>query len=86
MAQTMRERYVQHFGSIVCHDIHARLMGRAFDLRDPAEREAFEAAGAHDDKCTETVALAAKWAVEMIGEEAIKDALEESAVKNDRLP
>jgi hypothetical protein len=44
-------------------------MGRAFDLRQKAEREAFEEAGAHDDQCTSTVGLAAQWAVEIIGEQ-----------------
>jgi mannitol-1-phosphate 5-dehydrogenase len=76
MAQRLRQRYLDAYGSIFCHDIHRRVLGRAFDLRDPAEREAFEAAGAHDDKCTSVVARAAQWAVEIIGEEQRKDAEE----------
>lgn len=74
MAQRLQQRYLDAYGSILCHDIHRRVLGRAFDLRDPAEREAFEAAGAHDDKCTGVVARAARWAVEIIGEEQLKDA------------
>jgi mannitol-1-phosphate 5-dehydrogenase len=74
MAQRLRQRYLDAYGSIFCHEIHRRVLGRAFDLRDPAEREAFEAAGAHDDKCTSVVARAAQWAVEIIGEEQRKDA------------
>jgi mannitol-1-phosphate 5-dehydrogenase len=77
MAQRLRERYLQRYGAIICHGVHRHMMGRAFDLRDPAEREAFDAAGAHEDKCTEVVAQAAKWAVEIIGDELIEDALEE---------
>ena len=42
---------------------------RAFDPRDPDEREMFEAAGAHVDKCTNVVAQVARWAVEIIGQE-----------------
>ena len=54
-------------------------LGRAFDLRDPAEREAFEAAGAHEAKCTGVVARAAQWGVEIIGEEQIGDTLRRQA-------
>jgi len=74
MAQRLRQRYLDAYGSVLCHEIHRRVLGRAFDLRDPAEREAFEAAGAHDDKCTSVVARAARWALEIIGEEQLKDA------------
>ena len=73
MAQRLRQRYLDAYGSFVCHDIHRCVLGRAFDLRDPTEREAFEAAGAHDTKCTGVVARAARWAVEIIGEEQLKD-------------
>lgn len=75
MVQRLRECYLQRYGTITCHEIHRHKMGRAFDLRDPAEREAFEAVGAHEDKCTDVVAQAAKWAVEIIGDELIEDAL-----------
>jgi mannitol-1-phosphate 5-dehydrogenase len=74
MAQRLRERYLQRYGTINCHEIHRHQMGRAFDLRDPIEREEFEAAGAHEDKCTHVVAQAARWAVEIINDELIEDA------------
>jgi len=76
MAQQLLDRYKQRYGSVVCHDIHRREFGRAYDLRLEAEREAFEAAGAHEDKCTSVVARAAKWAVEIIGAAYMADALE----------
>jgi mannitol-1-phosphate 5-dehydrogenase len=75
MVERLRERYLERYGSLTCHDIHCHELGRAFDLRDPAEREAFEAAGAHEDKCTGVVAQAAQWAVEIIGQEMIEEAL-----------
>ncbi|MEJ2557380.1 MAG: C-GCAxxG-C-C family (seleno)protein [Anaerolineae bacterium] len=75
MAQRLRERYLQRYGTINCHEIHRHQLGRAFDLRDSTEREAFEAAGAHEDKCTHVVAQAARWAVEIINDELIEDAL-----------
>jgi mannitol-1-phosphate 5-dehydrogenase len=75
MAQRLRERYLQRYGTTNCHEIHRHQMGRAFDLRDSTEREAFEAAGAHEDKCTDVVAQAARWAVEIINDELIEDSL-----------
>ena len=77
MVQQLRERYIQRYGSITCHDIHRRELGRPYDLRDQADLEAFEAAGAHDDKCTSVVARAARWAVEIIGAELVQDQLGE---------
>jgi mannitol-1-phosphate 5-dehydrogenase len=75
MAQELRRRAIDRYGSITCDDIHRRIMGRTFDLLDKEELAAFEAAGAHEDKCTGVVGLAARWAVEIIGEESIKDAV-----------
>lgn len=77
MAQRMRERYMERYGGVSCHDVHRDLFGRTFDLRCSEERQAFEEAGAHDDKCTGVVARAAQWAVEIIGEELAADALAE---------
>jgi len=77
MVQQLREKYMQAYGSITCHDIHRHQMGRAFDLRSEVEREAFEAAGAHKDKCTSVVALAARWALEIIATESMRDAFGE---------
>lgn len=80
MAQEMQKRCLEQYGSIKCHDIHTNLMGRPFDLRDPEERSAFELAGAHDSKCTQVVALAAKWAVEILAEEILSDKRMDNAV------
>ncbi len=69
MAQQMRERYLERYGGFTCHEIHRLKFGRAFDLRDPAERHAFDQAGAHDNGCVQVVAQAAAWAIEIIGEQ-----------------
>jgi hypothetical protein len=69
LIQRLRERFVACYGGTLCCEIHQHQFGRAYDLRDPAEREAFEAAGAHQEKCTGVVARAAQWVVEIIGEE-----------------
>ncbi|MBL7200942.1 MAG: C-GCAxxG-C-C family protein [Anaerolineae bacterium] len=72
LIQRLHARYLAYYGGIRCCEIHNHEFGRAYDLRDPSEREAFEAAGAHRDKCTGVVARAARWVVEIIGEEQVK--------------
>jgi mannitol-1-phosphate 5-dehydrogenase len=74
MAQRLRQRYLDAYGGVRCHEVHRAVFGRAYDLRDAEERVAFEAAGAHDDKCTGVVARAVQWAMEIIGEEQRKSA------------
>jgi len=75
LTQQLNEKFLQRYGSLICHDIHTARMGRPFDLRNKVEREAFELAGAHDNECTETVALAAQWAIEVIGAVKIEEEL-----------
>ncbi|MCD4751686.1 MAG: C-GCAxxG-C-C family protein [Anaerolineaceae bacterium] len=75
MTQRLIAKYEERYKSIICHDIHAIRMGRSFDLRSSEQRVLFEEAGAHSKQCTETVALAAEWTIEIIGEELIKDKL-----------
>ena len=44
----------------LCRDIHIRVFGRAYDLANDADREAFLQAGGHDaDKCPLVCAIAA---------------------------
>jgi len=73
MAQEMQKRYLTKYGSLYCHGVHKKIFGRPYDLRNPDERERFDKAGAHDNKCTKVVASASKWAVEIIGKEICKD-------------
>jgi C_GCAxxG_C_C family probable redox protein len=62
----LHRKFIQEFGSVTCREIHDRLFGRRFDLWDAADKESFEQAGAHRDKCTRVVALAASWTTELI--------------------
>ncbi len=53
----------------MCRRIHEKLFGRGYDMRLKLEREAFEAAGGHGKHgCTEVVANAAQWVVEILAE------------------
>jgi len=52
-------RFEKEFGSTQCWDIQRSLFGRSFDLRDPAEREAFRQAGGYE-KCPYVAGKAAE--------------------------
>lgn len=73
LAQELIRRYQSQYGSTRCHDIHTKILGRPFDLVSPDEREAFEKAGAHVNICTQVVASAAKWTVEILGEKLLNE-------------
>jgi len=86
LAQQLRERFIEAYGSITCHDIHRQILGRPFDLRNSAERTAFEAAGAHDDKCTGIVAHAVEWAMEIVNNAQYEDNELQSCPPRNGLP
>ena len=62
------DAFVEEFGSPLCADVQTRLMGRAFDMWDPRDFAAFEAAGGHTDKCTRVAGTAARIAAELLQE------------------
>ena len=70
MAQALRERYLWKYGNLLCQGTQERIFGRSFDLRFPRERELFEQAGAHEDKCPRVVSDVARWSVQILAEEA----------------
>jgi C_GCAxxG_C_C family probable redox protein len=69
MARVLLDRFNWEYGGNICKNIHERIFGRGFDLKDARDREAFEKLGAHTDKCTSVVGRAAAWATELILEE-----------------
>lgn len=64
------DRFVEEFGSPICAEVQANLMGRSFDLWDKDDFEAFLAAGGHEDKCPKVVATAASIAVDLLLDES----------------
>jgi hypothetical protein len=70
MAQRLRERYLWKYGSLLCQGAQERIFGRSYDLRSPQERELFEQAGAHVDKCPGVVGNVARWSVQILADEA----------------
>jgi len=75
MAVALHDLFKDNYGSVICREIHERIFGRSFDLWDDEEREAFEEAGAHRDKCTRVVADASMWTTKLILEEIQKRGL-----------
>jgi C_GCAxxG_C_C family probable redox protein len=69
LAKHLVERFEAEYGSQRCTDIQTKIMGRPYDIW--TERDAFLAAGGHDDKCPEVCANAAKWVVEILREEGL---------------
>jgi C_GCAxxG_C_C family probable redox protein len=62
------KKFHDKYGSILCPQVQKRLFGRAYNLQDPSDWDAFVAAGAHIDpaKCMSVVGHAARWVLEML--------------------
>ena len=68
LAQALHTRFIERYGTVICHGIHRRVFGRPYYLKDSAESDKFKQAGAHVDKCTAVVGQTAGWAVEILFE------------------
>ncbi len=69
MAQALHQKFVETYGSSICKNIHGKIFGRTFDFWDKDDKQAFEDAGAHVDKCPSVVANASRWTAELILDE-----------------
>jgi hypothetical protein len=66
IARQLCDRFLSEFGSPICANVQQCIFGRSFDLWDPDEYRAFEAAGGHVDKCPHVVGQVARWTVEIL--------------------
>jgi len=66
LAKILYDRFVDEFGSPICAAVQEAIFGRSFDLWDPEERQAFEEAGGHRDKCPDVAGKAAMWTTEIL--------------------
>ena len=71
MAAALHDKYLEKYGTVTCADIHKKVFGRPFYLRDDEQKQAFRDAGAHENeaKCCVVVGDGARWAVELILDE-----------------
>ena len=69
LASKLHARFIAEYGTVVCREIHQKIFGRTFNLWDPQDNKAIEAAGSHVDMCTSVVGKAAAWTAEIALEE-----------------
>ena len=65
-SKKLYDKFIEGYGSPVCKDIHQKLFGRTFDLRDNKDYTEFKKMGAHNDKCTVVSGKTARWTAEII--------------------
>lgn len=70
MANRLHERFAEAYGGSICSQIHGRVLGRTYRLTDPADWKAFLEDGGHARVCPEVVGKAARWAAEILLDEA----------------
>jgi C_GCAxxG_C_C family probable redox protein len=68
MAAALHDKFMEKYGTVICADIHKKIFGRSFDLRDDEQMQAFRDAGAHEREngCSAVVGDGARWAAELI--------------------
>jgi len=66
MAQKLHSKYMETYGSSICEGIHETIFGQSYCLKTKEVRDAFEDAGAHDDKCTSVIGMACVWVSEIL--------------------
>lgn len=68
MAAELHDKFIEKYGTVICKEIHKKIFGRSFNLRDDGDKQLFRDAGAHedDDKCCAVVGDGASWATEII--------------------
>lgn len=66
LARRLHSKFIQEYGGVRCHDVQRKVFGRAFNLQNTTDYQAFEEAGAHTDKCPSVVGKAALWTAEII--------------------
>lgn len=66
LAKALYDKFVEEFGSPICTGVQEAIFGRSFNLWDPKDKQAFEEAGGHEDKCPKVAGKAAMWTVEIL--------------------
>ena len=68
LSQLLHDMFADCYGSVICKDIHNCIFCRSYTLRVDEEKQLFEEAGAHADKCTAVVAMSSYMFVKMLNE------------------
>ncbi len=68
LGQVLHDMFTDCYGSVICKDLHNCIFCRSYTLRIDEEKQLFEEAGAHADKCTSVVAMSSYMFVKMLKE------------------
>lgn len=68
LAQKLKAKFDEEYGSFICQKIHVAKLGRAYKLDDEDDLAEFMDSGCRP-KCAEVVGLGARWATEIALEE-----------------
>jgi C_GCAxxG_C_C family probable redox protein len=66
VAKLLHDRFIEKYGTVVCHQIQRKLLGRVYYIADLDQYKKFLEAGGHDTICTSVCGDAARWTVELI--------------------
>jgi len=69
LAKKLVDLYLEEFGAVARRDVQIKKFGRSYYLRDPWEKEKFQEAGGHGEKCPDVVGQAARMTAKIILEE-----------------
>ncbi len=67
--RALRDKFIETYGSVICAHVHREIFGRSFCLRTEAVKKEFDAAGAHETKCTTVIGIACAWTAEILYDE-----------------
>ena len=71
MAGKLQQKFIDEYGTVVCHQIHRKIYGRPFWFKDSDQMVKFEEAGAHETGCTSVVGNGSKWTAAILIEEGL---------------
>jgi len=81
LSKKLHDQFVEKYGTCRCTDIQTKLVGRFFNMYDPAEVEAATKAGMMD-KCSTLVGEVARMATKIILEERERETLKQKEKKS----
>ncbi len=66
VSRDLCDKFFEVYGGLTCAQVQTAIMGRSFNLWDPAEKQLFDEMGGHSEKCPSVVGNAAKWTIEIL--------------------
>lgn len=60
------QQFIEEYRNILCKDIQKKIFGRSYNLKDAQDKNIFEKAGGHKDKCPSVVGKSCSWTARII--------------------